>query len=84
MNEITYEKISDTKYKEIKPQPPIEEVATLDVLIEDRKSIADGLENNKEQVIFLTNALAEIDAKILTIKALGVKTKEEIDGELQP
>ena len=74
----TYEKISDTEYKEIKPQPPLEEITTLDALIENRKSIIDGLENNKEQVIFLTNALAEIDAKNLTFRALGVKTEDEL------
>lgn len=76
--ESTYEKVSDTEYKEIKPQPPIEEVKSLDELIQDRASIAEGLANNQAQVEFLTTALEDIDNKILAIKALGVKTQDEV------
>lgn len=74
----TYEKISETEYKEIKPQPPIEEVSTLDALLADEASIKAGLVNNQAQVIYLTNALADIRAKIAAIRALGVKTKDEV------
>lgn len=77
----TYEKVSETEYKEIKPQPPIEEVSTLDALLADEASISAGLENNKAQVIYLTGALAEIRAKIATVRALGVKTQDEIIEE---
>lgn len=75
--ETTYEKVSDTEYKEIKPQPPVEEIKSLDQLVAERVSIADGLENNKAQVIFLTSALSDLDSKILAIRALGVKTSDE-------
>lgn len=77
----TYEKVSETEYKKIIPQEPIEEVTTLDTLLVDEASIAAGLENNKSQVVYLTNALAEIRVQIATVRALGVKTQDEVIQE---
>lgn len=80
----TYEKVSETEYKEVVPQPPIEKVETLDTLLLDEASLANGLENNKAQVIYLTTALSDIRAKIAAVRALGVKTKDEIELEPEP
>lgn len=79
--ETIYEKISDTEFKEIIAVAPVENTGTLDDLIANEKDIIDGISNNENQVIFLNQELVKIRAKITKVRALGVKTEQEIADE---
>lgn len=78
---VRYEKISETEFKEITDQSPVEKVKTLEDLFTEEQSLIDGISNNENQVIFLNQELVKIRAKIVEVKNLGVKTVQEVIDE---
>lgn len=75
MSENTFEKISDTEFKEIIKQKPIEIVGTLDDLLVQKLNLEDAIKSNQDQIVFLQNELAALNIKILTVKNLGVSSE---------
>lgn len=76
MSETQYIKISETEFKEVVPQAPVENVATLDDLIILRDA-------SERKVAAEQKTLDDLNVKILAVKALGVKTQEEVEPVLE-
>lgn len=73
MSENTFEKISETEFKEIIKPEPIEVIQTLDDLIVKKNELESGIKNNEDQIIFMNAELVKTNDKIAKVKLLGVK-----------
>lgn len=73
MPETQYIKVNDTEFKEVVTHA-VESVATLDDLINLRANAE--VRRDKEQA-----TMDELDAKIVAVRAIGVKTADEVIPE---
>lgn len=66
MEETTYQKVDETTFKEITTPAPTEKIISLDDLLLDEQN--------------LSNALDKVRAKIIAVRAIGVKDSSEIEA----
>ena len=74
----TIKKISETEFEKVIPQPDLVVTKTLDELLAEQVSLEQGIQNNKDAIIFQTTKLNEVLKDIETVKGLGIKTQIEV------
>lgn len=81
--ETIIQKVSDTEYEKVTPQEDKVEKISLDNLLSKKESLLQGIQNNKDAIIFQTAKLEEVDAEIIKVRNLGLKSSVEIQVEKQ-
>ncbi len=81
---MSIEKINDTQFSET--LEPVVVVKSLDDLQSELANAQQGLQNNQDGVVYFTQYISDLEAKIDEVKNLGIKTEAEAlsDNQVVP